>query len=120
MATEVSAVTAVVVTGNVAEVAPSGTVTVAGTVATVGLLLARVTVTPPAGAAADSVTVPVEGLPPATLVGFSVAEARVGPVTGAAGVTVRVTGVEAPPRVAVIVTGVSAVTAVVVTGKVAE
>jgi hypothetical protein len=47
-----------VVTGNVAEVCPAGTDTDAGTLAA-ALLLARPTVTPPVGAAAASVTVPV-------------------------------------------------------------
>src|SRR4051794_32684288 len=57
--------------GNVALVAPSGTVTVGGTVATVGLLLARITAVPPAGAGAATVTVPVEVVPPGTVVGLS-------------------------------------------------
>jgi hypothetical protein len=47
---------------------PAGTVTDPGTVATAALLLASVTVTPPAGAAALSVTVPCS-LPPAARVG---------------------------------------------------
>lgn len=49
---------------NVWLVVPEGTVTVVGTVAT-GLLLARTTTAPDAGAAADSVTVPVTLSPPA-------------------------------------------------------
>src|SRR4051812_40180268 len=56
--------------GNVALVAPSGTVTVAGTLATVELLLDRITAVPPAGAGAATVTVPVEVAPPATVVGL--------------------------------------------------
>ena len=51
-------------------VAPAGTVTLAGTAATAGLLLERMIAAPPAGAAALRVTVPVEGLAPMTLVGF--------------------------------------------------
>jgi len=49
-----------------ADVAPSGTVTLAGTVATEVLLLLRFTTVPPAGAGAPSVTVPVEGDGPTT------------------------------------------------------
>jgi len=45
------------VTANVVEVAPAANVTVAGTVATPVLLEVRLTVTPPVGAAADSVRV---------------------------------------------------------------
>lgn len=53
----------------VAEVAPAATETVAGTVAE-GLLLDSATIVPPEGAAPDKVTVPVELLPPRTLVGL--------------------------------------------------
>ena len=63
------AVTAVVVMGNVAVELPAGTVTVAFTVAEAEL--DRETVTPPAGAAPLKVTVPVEDVPPVTLVGFT-------------------------------------------------
>jgi hypothetical protein len=48
------------VTGNVAELFPDVTVTVACTVAAAVLLLAKVTTTPPVGAVAFKVTVPVE------------------------------------------------------------
>ena len=75
MVTEVEVATAVVVTVKVAEVAPPGTITLAGTVATDVLLLERVTTAPPPGAGPLKVTVPVEGLPPATLVGFKVSDA---------------------------------------------
>jgi len=51
-------VTVVVAIGNVAVVWPAGTVTDTGTVAA-GLLLAKPTTTPPAGAGDASVTVPV-------------------------------------------------------------
>ena len=63
-------------TVKVAVVEPAATVTDAGTVA----LLepdARVTVTPPVGAATVRVTVPVELLPPVTEVGLSVTLATV-------------------------------------------
>ena len=60
-----------VVTVKLALVAPAGTVTLAGTLAARGRLLPRLTATPPAGAAALKRTVPVEGVPPTTLVGFT-------------------------------------------------
>src|SRR2546422_5437036 len=85
MVAEVDAVTALVVTVNVTLVAPTGTVTLAGTVAAV-LSLDSVTCAPPAGAGPFSVTVPVEFPPPVTVVGFSASERR------AAGFTVRVAG----------------------------
>src|SRR5215470_9983409 len=78
MVTEVDAATALVVTVKVALVAPSSTVTLAGTVATLVLLLERLTTAPPGGAGALSVTVPCEEFPPTTLVGFSVSEERIG------------------------------------------
>ena len=60
------------VTVNVALDAPAGTSTVAGTVAAPALLLVKVTVAPPVGAFAFSVTVPVElPLPPSTAEGSS-------------------------------------------------
>jgi hypothetical protein len=66
-----------VLTLKVAKVLPAATVTLAGTVAPV-LLLARVTSTPPVGAAPVKVTVPVE-LPPAVMeVGLSETELRAG------------------------------------------
>jgi hypothetical protein len=70
----VDVVTETVVIVNVAVVAPEATVTLAGTVAAAVLLLVRVTTAPVAGAAALSVTVPCEGFPPTTLVGFKVTE----------------------------------------------
>ena len=77
MVTGVEAVTALVFTGNVALVAPAATVTLDGTVAEV-LLLERLTVAPPLGAAPLSVTVPVEGDPPVTVLGLRVTEVRAG------------------------------------------
>ena len=85
MVTGVEAVTARVVTLNVALVAPAGMVTPAGTVATAGLLLVSETTAPLVRAGPLSMTLPVEGDPPLTLVGFSVSMVRVG-----GGVTVRV------------------------------
>src|SRR2546425_12178889 len=75
MVTEVDAATALVLTGKVALVAPSGTVTLAGTVAAASLL-ARETTAPSRGAGALSVTVPVEERPPVTLVGLRLSKER--------------------------------------------
>jgi len=80
--TDFSAVTAVVVTSKDILVVPAGTVTLAGTVADVSEL-ERVTTVPPVGAAELKVTVPVAVPPPATLVGVTLTEARVGAVEGA-------------------------------------
>src|SRR5262252_9050363 len=68
-------VTVFVATVNVAVVAPAATVTEAGTVAALVLLLVNATTAPPAGAAALRVTVPVLFAPPVRLAGFSVSEA---------------------------------------------
>src|SRR2546430_681090 len=75
--TVVEKITRDVFTLKVALVAPSGTVTLAGTVAA-ALLLERETRAPPLGAGPFSVTVPVEDPsgPPRTLVGVSVSEER--------------------------------------------
>jgi NhaP-type Na+/H+ or K+/H+ antiporter len=73
-----------VLTVKLALVAPAGMVTVAGALAA-PLLLESATCAPPDGAAALSVTVPVDDCaPPMALVGFSASEAT---VTGG-GVTV--------------------------------
>ena len=69
-----------VFTVKVALVAPAGTVTLAGTTAA-GSLLESVTCAPPAGAGAFSVTVPVEGLPPVTLVGLRASDETIGGIT---------------------------------------
>jgi hypothetical protein len=74
----VIAVTDVVVTVKFVLVDPAGTVTLLGTVA-LELLLLRLTTLPPEGAAELNVTVPVELVPPVTLVGFKVTEETVGP-----------------------------------------
>jgi hypothetical protein len=73
---EVETRTIAVLTRKEALVAPAGTSTLEGTLAA-PLLLESATVAPPAGAAPFSVTVPAEGKPPVTLVGFSVSEASV-------------------------------------------
>src|SRR5437879_5040287 len=77
MVTVVDAATALVLTVNVALVAPATTVTLDGTLAATVLLLESVTTAPPDGAAPLNVTVPVEEFPPVTLVGFSETEERV-------------------------------------------
>jgi hypothetical protein len=66
-------------------VTPAGILTLAGTVAEEVRLLARATTEPPAGAGPESSTVPVEGLPPVTVLGASVTDEGVGD-----GTTVRV------------------------------
>jgi hypothetical protein len=80
-------VTAYVVTVKVAVVAPAATVTEDGGLATLVRLLDRVTTIPPAGAGPVKVTVPIEGVPPATEVGSRLTEAR---AAGAGTVTVSV------------------------------
>ncbi len=83
--TGVELVTAMVLTVNVALLAPAGTVTLGSTLAA-PLLLASITCAPPVSAGPLSVTVPVEDCaPPVTLVGFNVSEDMVG---GACGSTV--------------------------------
>jgi len=78
----VDAATALVLTVNVALVAPAATVTLEGTLAA-PLLLESATCAPPAGAGPLSVTVPVEEFPPVTLVGLTVNEEGVGGGGGA-------------------------------------
>jgi hypothetical protein len=79
--TELEEVTTAVVIENVAVVEPAGTVTLAGTVATEVRLLESVTTIPPAGAGPVNVTVPVDGLPPCTLLGLRVRDDIVGALT---------------------------------------
>ena len=104
-----------VFTVNVALLAPAGTVTLEGTVAT-PLLLESSTCAPPVGAAPLSVTVAVEGDPAFTLVGFTANEESVAELGG---VTVSGAVLVPPPYDAVMVTGVEAVTVLVLTVKVA-
>src|SRR5436853_7094759 len=78
MVTAVDETTALVAAVKLTLPAPAGTVTLAGTAATLGLLLDRETTAPPLGAGPLRVTVPVEDcVPPVTLVGFSVSDDRV-------------------------------------------
>src|SRR5207249_750554 len=77
MVTAVEAVTVLVATENVADAALAGTVTLGGTVAAV-LLLARKMVAPTAGAAALSMTVPVQAVPATTLAGLSATDVSMG------------------------------------------
>jgi hypothetical protein len=100
------AVTLFEVTVNAALVAPAGTVTGVGTVATAVLLLATVTVAPPNGAAELSVIVAVDELPPETEAALSTSEATDGPVAN--GLTVSTADLVTPAPDAVIVTVVGA------------
>lgn len=97
------------VIGKVAEVAPAATVTEAPTVATAVLLDVSVTTWPPVPAGMLRLTVPVDPTLPMTDVGLTVT--LVGVMTGARTVIGRV--IELPLYVAVILTAVLAVTAVV-------
>ena len=85
MPTVVFFLTVFVLTVNVTLVAPAGTVILFGTLAAEGLLLDRETVAPPAGAAPLSVTVPVDEVPPTTVLGLKLTDESVG-----AGFTVSV------------------------------
>lgn len=81
MVGEAFVATGLVVTVKVAVVAFGGTVTFAGTLAAPGLLLDKLTTAPLAGAGPVRVTVPVDKVPPITVVGFSVTELGEGGVT---------------------------------------
>ncbi len=105
--------TALVVTVKVAEVAPADTVTDAGTVALV-VLLESDTVVPPGPAAPFSVAVPTAVAPPVTVDGETLM------LKSVAASIVNVACCCLPFSVPVIVAGVLAETAVVVTVKVAE
>jgi hypothetical protein len=87
-------------------------VTVAGTPATEVLLLESVTTAPLEGAGPFKLTVPVEDVPPATLVGFRLKEVRT------AGKTTNAAARAVPLTVAEIVTVVLLATALVATTKV--
>lgn len=73
-------VTAKVVIANVAVDSPAGTVMEAGTRATDVRLLDNVTIIPPAGAGPFKATVPVDGVPPVTVLGFKVSAEATGAV----------------------------------------
>ncbi len=88
---------------NVALVLPPGTVTVAGTLATAELLLLRDTTAPPLGAGPLNVTVPVDVLPPRTLVGVRVSELSVGRAAVTVSVTLTVWGVFVAPAAAIVI-----------------
>jgi hypothetical protein len=98
--------TALVVTGKVTLVAPAGMMAVDGTLATDVLLLVKETIAPPVGAAPLSVNVPVDWVPPVTVLGLNVSDVR------DAGVTVRVV-VLVTPTVPEIVTEVEEATGLV-------
>jgi len=110
--TGVEAATGTVVIGNVAVEAPAKTVTEVPTEATAGVSLERLTMIPPMGAGPFNLTVPVEFLPPVTLVGKNVSDCTTEGLTVSAACFV-----EAPP-VAVMVMGLELNTASVVTLKV--
>jgi hypothetical protein len=82
--------TAVVVTLNVAVVAPAATVILPGTLAAPGLLLVSVTTAPPLGAPAVNVTMPVAEDGPTTLDGFTVTDERLAVAGADCGVNRRV------------------------------
>lgn len=113
MLTGVLVVTTLVFTVKVALVRPAATVTLLGTVATEVLLLESDTVTPPVGATPFRVTVPVDVLPPLTVVGFRLVAESDGRVT------VRFAFCVAPLNEAEILTEADPETGTVVTAKVA-
>ena len=113
MITVVSAVTDVVVTGNVALVAPPGTVTLEGTLAA-AFELNSCTTAPPPGAALCSVAVPIDEAPALTVAGDTVTEV-IGGVALAGGFTVSARLAALAPYAADSDTGVEAVTALLVT-----
>jgi len=104
--------TATVFTVNVIEVAPTGTVTLAGTVAQL-MLDESVTTVPPVGAGPLMVTVPVDEVPPWTEVGFTLTLTNAGGVIASGAVSV------VPARVAEMVAFAVLETAVVRIVKVA-
>lgn len=87
--TPLDAATDSVVIVNVALVLPAASVTLAGTVATPVLLLESVTTAPPDGAAALSVAVPCDEVPPTTFVGLTDSAERAGADAAVCGVKLR-------------------------------
>ncbi len=108
-----AAETGVVLTVKVAEVAPAATVTEAGSVA-LPEFEARLTITPPVGAAPLSDTEPEEVLPPTTVDGDTATEETVG------GLIVRDEVIDAREIVAVMAAVVTAATGLVVTVNVVD
>src|SRR2546423_1811458 len=96
---------------------PAGTVTLAGTLAAPGWLLDKLTTAPLDGAAFASVTVPVDGLPPVTLVGVTVNVDNVAGDGVGLGVTVSVADLVTPPPDTEIVTTVVELTGCVKMSK---
>lgn len=117
MVADAEAVTETVVAVKVALVAPAATVTLAGTVATAGLLLVSATTAPPDGAALVNFTVACDEAPPVTLDGLKDSDDNDGGAGGAVRVNtaLRLTPPDAPPMV----TDVDPVTATVLTANVA-
>ena len=109
MVTGIELDTEEVLTLKVALLAPEGTVTLEGRVATEALLLVSETEMPSLGASPVSFTVPVELAPPTTEPGLSDSELSVGAVT------VSVADFIESPLPAVIVTGLEEETGAVVT-----
>lgn len=109
MMTYVLVLTGVVFMVNGALVAPPGTTTKSGVLATPVFELANDTVRPPVSAGLEMVTVPIDGDPPLTFAGFSATEVTV------QGCTVRTAVRVDPPADAEIVTAVVELTGVVVT-----
>src|SRR3954454_6816298 len=107
-----------VVTVKFAWLWPAGTVTIGGGWATDWLPVARVTNTPPLGAAELSCTVPVALLPPATLAGAMANDTS----DGAVGPAARLMNADLvpPPALASTSTVVKALVARVVIGKLVE
>ena len=103
--------TVVVLAVKVALVAPAGTLTLGGTV-TRAALLDSTTIAPPAGAGAPRITLPVEGLPPTTVLGLN-------STFWSMGYKRRKSLKLSPAKVVEIVTVVVLVTALVVIGYVA-
>src|SRR6185503_3412326 len=98
----------------VADVAPAGTVMLAGTAANSGYWLDNGTTVPPAGAGPDSVTVAVTGLPPVTVSGVNVSDDG---FTLAGGPTVTLLFDPMPLMVARMLTGTGVDTGLVLIGK---
>src|SRR4051794_37840595 len=86
MTTLVSAVTVEVVTLKVTLELPAATVTLAGTGATDGFALLRLTTAPPLGAPLVNVTLPCDALPPTTEVGLMLTVERLAGAGGGGGV----------------------------------